>query len=71
MPRIRIDFTGQGGQSKYVEFDTNRPLDDALEVIGQVMASGSLYIVKDGEDAERVVCAIPGRRIEAVDVVRH
>jgi hypothetical protein len=67
MPRIRIDFTGRAGQSKYAEFDTNRSVDNVLEDIGRVASTGGLYTVKDGD---RFVCTILGRRIEEVSVVR-
>jgi len=68
MDRIRIDFTGAMGYSKFIEFDAPGSVDNTLEDIGRVTAMGSLYIVKDANG--RIIAAIPGRRIEAVSVVQ-
>lgn len=68
MNRIRIDFTGTAGHSKFIEFDVLESVDAMLADIGRVTAMGSLYIVKDVNG--RIIAAIPGRRIEAVSVVQ-
>lgn len=64
MARIQINYL-QSGQTRCISFDTAAPTADVLEDIGQVMATGSLYIVNDNDGK---IFAIAGRFIVTVEV---
>lgn len=63
--RIKLSYTGPDGKSMYVAWDSDEPVDQTLEKIGQIVSTGGLYVVFN---QGKIVMAIPGRRIELVEV---